>query len=171
LNPLIYTSAIYSEGVVVGMGGYNGNSIAVKVGGNGDVTKSHRLWQQIPGQGGIGSGIVHDGHIYFPDNGGVAHCLNLETGNTVWKERLKGEGRGTAMWSNFTKAGDNIYSINKSGDVIIFKASPTFEQVAANSIGNEESNSSIIVVDGEIFLRTHKALWKIGRGKVTAKLK
>lgn len=171
LNPLIYTSAIYSEGVVVGMGGYNGNSIAVKVGGNGDVTKSHRLWQQVPGQGGIGSGIVHDGHIYFPDNGGVAHCLNLETGNTVWKERLKGEGRGTAMWSNFTKAGDNIYSINKSGDVIIFKASPTFEQVAANSIGNEESNSSIIVVDGEIFLRTHKALWKIGRGKVTAMLK
>ena len=65
----------------------------------------------------------------------------------------------------------SVYILIALGFVIIFKASPTFEQVAANSIGNEESNSSIIVVDGEIFLRTHKALWKIGRGKVTVMLK
>lgn len=170
LNPLIYTSAIYGEGVVVAMGGYQGNSLAVKVGGKGDVTKTHRLWQHVPGEGGIGSGVIHEGHIYFPDNGGIAHCLNLETGNTVWKERLKGPGRNTGIWSNFTMAGGNIYAINKSGDVIVFKASPTFEQVAVNAIGNEESNSSIVIADGEIFLRTYKALWKIGRGTVTAKL-
>ena len=30
LNPLVYTSPLYSEGVVVGMGGYNGMALAVK---------------------------------------------------------------------------------------------------------------------------------------------
>ena len=171
LNPLVYTSAIHGEGVVVAMGGYRGNSLAVKIGGKGDVTNPTASGSTFPGQGGIGSGVIHDGHIYFPDNGGIAHCLNLETGTTVWKERLKGPGRDTGIWSNFTMAGGNIYAINKSGDVIVFKASPTFEQVAVNSIGAEESNSSIVFSDGEIFLRTYKALWKIGRGKVTAKLR
>ena len=45
LNPLIYSSAIYGEGVVVAMGGFLGTSIAVKPGGAGDVTATLRLWQ------------------------------------------------------------------------------------------------------------------------------
>ena len=39
LNPLIYTSPVYGDGVVVTMGGYFGSSMAVKPGGHGDVTK------------------------------------------------------------------------------------------------------------------------------------
>jgi len=171
LNPLVYTSPIVSEGVAVAMGGYRGNSVAVKLGGNGDVTKTHRLWQKIKANGGIGSGVIHDGHIYFPDGGGTARCMSLETGNIIWEQRLQGPGRNRQMWSNFTLVGDNVYAINKSGDVIIFKASPNWKQVAANSIGREESNSSIVVSDGEIYLRTYKALWKIGRAKTTALLR
>lgn len=171
LNPLVYTSQIVGEGVAVAMGGYRGNSIAVKLGGKGDVTKSHRLWQKVKANGGIGSGVIHEGHVYFPDNGGTARCLNLETGNIVWEQKLTGPGRNRQMWSNFTLVGDNIYAINKSGDVFIFKASPNWKQVGVNSIGREESNSSIVVSDGEIFLRTYKALWKIGRGKTTAMLR
>jgi outer membrane protein assembly factor BamB len=171
LNPLVYTSPIAGEGVVVAMGGYKGNSVAVKLGGSGDVTQSHRLWQKVRANGGIGSGVVHEGHIYFPDGGGTARCLNLETGNIVWEQRLSGPGRNRSIWSNFTLVGDNVYAINKSGDVIVFKASPEWRQVAANSIGREESNSSIVVVDGEVYLRTYKALWKIGRGKKTASLR
>ncbi len=171
LNPLVYTSPIAGDGVVVAMGGYKGNSVAVKLGGNGNVTRTHRLWQKIRANGGIGSGVVHKGHVYFPDGGGTARCLNLETGNIVWEQRLSGQGRNRAIWSNFTLVGDNVYAVNKSGDVIIFKASPQWRKVGDNSIGREESNSSIVVADGEIYLRTYKALWKIGRGKATAQLR
>jgi outer membrane protein assembly factor BamB len=43
LNPLIYTSPIFGDGVVVGMGGFYGTTIAAKTGGSGDVTATHRL--------------------------------------------------------------------------------------------------------------------------------
>ena len=56
---------------------------------------------------------------------------------------------------------DRIYVMNKSGDTIVFKAGPEFEVLAVNSIG-EPTNSSVVISDGEIFLRTHQALWKIG---------
>src|SRR3989442_1738180 len=45
LNPLVYTSPLYADGIVVVMGGFNGSALAVKAGGSGDVTETHRLWQ------------------------------------------------------------------------------------------------------------------------------
>ena len=46
LSPLLYTSPMFGDGVLVGSGGYGGNTIAVKPGGSGDVT-AQRLWQKI----------------------------------------------------------------------------------------------------------------------------
>ena len=46
LNPLVYTSPIYGEGIVVAMGGFGGSAIAVRAGGSGDVTESRRVWHQ-----------------------------------------------------------------------------------------------------------------------------
>src|SRR5688572_13069324 len=65
LNELIYTSPIAGEGVVVGMGGFTGTSAAVKQGGKGDVTESHRLWTAVRTKNRLGSGLIHDGHIYI----------------------------------------------------------------------------------------------------------
>ena len=79
LNPLVYTSPVYDDGVVVAMGGYYGNSIGVKVGGSGDVTPTHRLWQEIRHNGGIGSGVAKDGKLYYQDAGGIAYCCLLYT--------------------------------------------------------------------------------------------
>jgi outer membrane protein assembly factor BamB len=65
LSLLAYTSPLVSDEVIVGMSGYHGPAIAVKTGGEGDVTGSHRLWMQ--GQKNpqrVGSGVLVDGHVY-----------------------------------------------------------------------------------------------------------
>jgi hypothetical protein len=67
-------------------------------------------------------------------------------------------------------AGDKLYVPTRSGDVIVLRARPKFELIAANSIGNELSNSSLAVSNGELFLRTHQNLWCISeRGRQTAR--
>lgn len=158
LNPLIYTSPVYHDGVVVAMGGYYGSSMAVKVGGSGDVTKTHRLWRKVRHNGGIGSGVARDGHLYYPSASGVGYCLNVRTGEEIWEERLRGASRRSGAWGSPTLLGDKIYFLNQGGDTIVFRADTKFEQLAANPLG-EQSNSSIVVADGELFVRTHKALW------------
>ena len=84
MNPLVYTSAIVGDGIAVGMGGYKGSCIGVKLGGKGDVTASHRLWQNVGDGNNIGSGVVYKDHIYFLNSTGIATCQELATGKTLW---------------------------------------------------------------------------------------
>ena len=52
----------------------------------------------------------------------------------------------------------------KNGDTHVLKAGPKFESLAKNRIG-EDLYSSIAVSDGELFIRTFKALWCVGAKK------
>ncbi len=158
LNPLVYTSPVHDSGVVVAMGGYYGNSIGVKVGGSGDVTESHRLWQEVRHNGGIGSGVALDGKLYYQDAGGVAYCDDMMTGETIWKARLPGAGKS---WGSFVLAGDRIYTLSQAGDTVVFEASPDGFEVISQANVAEETNSSLAIAGNEIFLRTHEALWCI----------
>jgi hypothetical protein len=50
--------------------------------------------------------------------------------------------------------------ITQGGDCFVFRASPKFELLAINSLG-ERSNSSVAASNGELLIRTHAALWCI----------
>jgi outer membrane protein assembly factor BamB len=160
LNPLVYTSPLFAEGIVVGMGGFNGSAAAVKPGGIEDVTQTHRLWQHPRTKQRIGSGVIHDGHIYIHNDPGVAECFELKTGKLVWEERLRGPEANGTSWSSMVLAEGRLYVINQGGDTFVLKASPKFELLSTNSLG-ETAMSSLATSDGEIFIRTYKNLWCI----------
>jgi len=161
LNPLVYTSPIFAEGIVVSMGGFNGTSIGIRAGGTGDVTDSRRLWHHPKTKQRIGSGAIRDGHIYVHNDPGVAECFELKSGKLVWEERLKGKGASGVNWSSVMIASGNCYTITQGGDCFVFKADPKFEVVSVNPLG-EPCNASIVPAYGDLFIRTHKALWCIG---------
>jgi len=164
LNPLVYTSPIYADDIVVTMGGFNGMSLAVRAGGSGDVTESRRLWHHPRTKQRIGSGVIHDGHIYIHNDPGVAECFELKTGKLVWEQRLTGQGKTGINWSSVMLADGRCYTITQGGDCFVFKASPQFELISVNCLG-EGSNSSIVPSNGELFIRTHQALWCIAEKK------
>lgn len=160
LNPLVYTSPLYADGIVVAMGGFMGTALAVTAGGAGDITGTHRLWLHPKTKQRIGSGVVHDGHIYILNDPGVAECYELKTGKLIWEERLAGKGPDNSSWSSPVLTGDHLYVINHSGDTFVLRASPKFELLATNSL-DEPDNASLAVSDGDIFIRTQRALWCI----------
>jgi outer membrane protein assembly factor BamB len=164
LNPLVYTSPLFVNGIVVAMGGFGGMALAVKAGGSGDVTSTHRLWHQPRTKQRIGSGVIHDGHIYILNDPGVAECFELESGKLVWEQRLKGPGPTGQNWSSLVVADGKCYGMNQGGDGFVFRASPQFELLATNSLG-EKTNASFALSNGEIFIRTDKGLWCIARHK------
>ena len=161
LTPLVYTSPMHAVGVVVAMSGFGGSALAVVAGGEGDVTTTKRLWQHPRSPQRIGSGVIHEGHIYIHNDPGTAMCLNLQSGKEVWSERLVGGTATGANWSSVLLAEGKCYTITQGGDCFVFKASPTFELLATNPLG-ERSNSSLVPADGALLIRTHKALWCIG---------
>jgi outer membrane protein assembly factor BamB len=157
---VIYTTPLWGEGTLVaissGMG--TGTAIAVKPGGTGDITESQRLWRLPRIKNSIGSGVIHDGHLYAISAEGIAECFELQTGNRVWEERLEGSASRNSSWSSMLLDRDRIYLPNQSGDVFVLRAGPKFELLSRNSV-NEPTNASLAAADGELFLRTDKALW------------
>tara|TARA_Y100001934_G_scaffold279901_1_gene385046 strand:+ start:20362 stop:21609 length:1248 start_codon:yes stop_codon:yes gene_type:complete len=162
LNQLVYTSPIYADGIVVAMGGYSGSALAVKAGGKGDVTETHRLWQKPKTPQRIGSAVIYKGHYYILNDRGIAQCFELKTGKEIWAERMRGEGKTSQNWSSLVLSGDKLYAANQGGDAFVFRASPKFELLATNSM-REKTIGSMAVSNGEIFIRTHKNLWCIAK--------
>jgi outer membrane protein assembly factor BamB len=159
LNPLVYASPVAAGDIVLAMGGYNGNSIAVKTGGSGDVTATHRLWHEVRHNGGIGTGVVHGDYYYY--GGSVVSCMEIKTGKEVWKARLPDAG---GSWGSYLLAGDRIYALSQKGSTAIFRANPEKLEVIAQSDLGEQTNSSPVPAGDAMIIRTHEALWCVGEG-------
>src|SRR5262249_3991113 len=122
-----------------------------------------RAWRLERIKSAFGSGVVRDGHLYTISQEGIAECFELSTGKSIWQERLRGPGAQGDSWSSMLLADGKIYVPNKSGDVFVLRASPKFELLATNSV-KEPTNASLAASNGELFLRTDKALWCFAGG-------
>lgn len=161
-SKLFYTSPVYAHDTVVAMCGFHGPAMAIKVGGKGDVTKTHRLWyhkDKIPQR--IGSPVIVGEHVYLVNEIGVAQCFELKTGQEVWNnKRVAGK-----FWGSLVATADNrLYVTSMEGNTFVLKADPSFEELARNPIG-ERVLASIAPSDGDLFIRSYKHLWCIGAKK------
>jgi outer membrane protein assembly factor BamB len=157
--PLAYASPMESDGVIVALGGYRGASFAVRAGGEGDVTETHRLWHQPSGNGWLGTGIIDNGLVYAADMGGVLTCFEADTGEEVWKGRAGGGG----TWSSITQTADGLmFLLTKSGTTMVFRPDrEQLDQVAENAL-NENTNASVVIAGDDLLIRTDQALWCFG---------
>ncbi|EMI18624.1 serine/threonine protein kinase related protein [Rhodopirellula maiorica SM1] len=157
-GPLAYASPMESDGVVVALGGYGGASLAVRAGGRGDVTKTHRVWHKSKDQGWLGTGVVHHGLIYICNMNGVLSCIDVQTGDQLWKARTEGGG----TWSSITQTADGrMFLLTKTGTTTVFEPDSTkLNKIAENKL-NENTNASIVAAGTDILIRTDDALWCI----------
>jgi outer membrane protein assembly factor BamB len=128
----------------------------------GDVTNSHRLWQTRLTKECVGSPVAAGGHVYLVTTFGSVICLDLSTGKKVAEQRLAGEGSLGGSWSSAVLAGERLLVPNQSGEVFVFKPTPKLELLGVNPAGDEITCASPAVADGDVFLRTYKALWCFG---------
>ena len=161
---LVYASPLIADGMGVAMTGARGPAFAFRLGGTGDVTETNRLWGISNSQPDrLGSGMVVGNYIYVANaDVGTAQCIELQTGDQVWRARLPG-----AHWGSIVYADGRMYVTSRSGITSVFLPNPgRFELVASNDLG-ESSDSTLAISDGQIFLRTHEHLFCIGQRPAT----
>jgi len=132
--------------------------LALKPGGSGDVTTSHKLWEF--GNGPDVPTPASDGkYLYVVNDGGVVFCLDVKTGAIVYgPERLK---PGTYSASPVIADG-RIYVTSEEGVTSVYAAGSQFKILAENAT-HEYTLSSVAVSRGQIFLRTENNLYAIGK--------
>jgi outer membrane protein assembly factor BamB len=163
LQGYVYASALIGKGVAVGMSGYGKSSIAVKLGGTGDITKD-RLWHHPkPANQRVGSGMIVGDHVYVIDENGLPRCYELATGKNLWSDR---DAFKSVTWGSMIHAEGRLYVLMRNGDTVVLAARPQYELLAVNPLAKgEQTNSSLAVSDGEVFIRTFKSLWCVGEKK------
>lgn len=158
LNSYCYASPLYSDGIAVGMSGYGGSALAVKLEGPGDITAS-RLWLHPRNTQRVGSGLIVKGYVYVVDENGVPRCYDLKTGEEQWKIE-KRPGSGASTWGSMVHVDGRLYVLMRNGETLVMAAKPTFELLAVNKLGGS-TNSSLAISSGQVFVRTFTHLWCI----------
>ncbi len=157
LGTEVYTMPTLGDNLIVGISGHNGPAMAVRPGGTGDVTESHRLWVTPRNAQRVGSGVIHNGYLYVSNATGIVECIEAKTGKLVWKERV-----GGTLWGSMLLANNNLYVSNQQGEIFVFDSGPKFHLIAKNDM-QEHMKAALSPSDGQLFIRTHKTLYCIGQ--------
>ncbi|MBM3981828.1 MAG: serine/threonine protein kinase [Planctomycetes bacterium] len=151
-------SVVAHDGIVYAIGGRSGTAaLAVKTGGTGDVTKTHRLWTGTKGSN-VSSPVFHDKHVYFAnDSQGIAYCLEAATGKAVYEERLP---RAGTVYASSLMADGKIYYVTRDGRTFVVAAKPEYELLATNDLRDGGIfHATPVAADGKLFLRSDKFLY------------
>jgi hypothetical protein len=151
-------TVVSKDGIVYTIGARAKNALAVKAGGKGDVTKTNLLWTKRFGSN-VTSPSVYGGHLYWVNDGGVAYCLRAKDGEKVYEQRLTGR-----VYASVTIADGKIYVVSQKDGTFVLAAGPKFEQLAHNTLSDDSTfNGSPAVSQGQLFLRSDKCLYCIGK--------
>ncbi len=161
INDYICPSIVVHDGILFALGGRQNKTVAVRSGGSGDVTETHRRWELAKGSN-VCSPVIHDGHIYWAKESGIVYCANIDTGELVYGQRLK--PNSGLVYASPLLSGGNLYYVSRQNGTYVVAAKPEFELVAHNVIEGDESvfNASPVPTSDGLLLRSDEYLYHIG---------
>jgi outer membrane protein assembly factor BamB len=150
--------ATLADGLIYTTRGYrSGPYVAIRPGGQGDVSNSHVVWRVPTGAPYIASLIHYQGLIYTAGELGVVTCLEATTGERVWQERV-----GGVFTASPVAADGRIYLVSETGETVVLKAGRTLEVLSRNKLEGHFVASPAIS-RGRIFLRGDSELFAVGK--------
>jgi outer membrane protein assembly factor BamB len=130
--------------------------IAVNPEGEGDIADQNILWRIKTPILQLLTPVIKDGLIYTINSKSKLMCINSETGQTLYSERITGKYNSSPV-----HAAGNIYFCSTRGETIIIKEGRDYELVAKNRLEGEIWATPAILRNS-ILIRTSKFLYRIG---------
>jgi outer membrane protein assembly factor BamB len=133
--------------------------VAIKLGGNGDITATNLLWREIKAVPEVPSPLFYNGLVYMIKNGGIVSCMNAKSGKLLYRERFGASG---PYFSSPITASGRIYIASLKGIITVFEAGDQLNIIAKNEM-NERIYATPAVVDNTLYVRTTKHLYAFGK--------
>lgn len=154
-------SPVVEAGVVVAPYARGATITAVKLGGSGDVTASHVVWTKTGLGADVPTPTAAAGKAYVCTDKGEVACLDVKSGETVWKGQL--EKNRNAFSSSPVLAGGKIYLTREDGRTFVVKQGEQFELLGENVLDGEFVVATPVFAGGRIYIRTLESLYCIGK--------
>ena len=156
----IVNSPLVGDGMVFA-GSRSNPYLAVRTGGQGDVSSSHVAWT-TPNGPDVATPVSDGRYIYLIRENGDLFAHDVKSGALVYGPQRLAPGTYSA---SPILADGKIYVTSEDGVTSVFRAGPKFELLAENQV-NGYCLSTIAVSDGQLFLRTDKFLYCVGSRRV-----
>jgi outer membrane protein assembly factor BamB len=154
-------SPVFHDGVIYASRGYrSGPYMAIRPGGRGDVTATKVAWRVPTGAPYVSSLLYYDGVVYMANDVGVLTAVDAASGERVWQERVDGVFSASPV-----AGGGHVYFVSEGGETVVLKAGAKDrapQVVAKNALG-ERAVASPAISNGQIFIRTDRHVFAIGR--------
>lgn len=159
------SSSVASDNIVVAPYARGGTLTAIKMGGSGDVTKSHVMWTNQDTSADVPTPTIVNDRVYVlrdtRNTRGTIDCLDLETGKQIWSGQLE-KHRMTFRASPIFADG-KLYVTRQDGTIFVVDAlADEFKVLAKNNIANEHTIATPAFVGGKILIRTEEHIYMVG---------
>jgi len=151
-------SPVVGDGLIYTSSGFEAPTLrAIRLGGKGDVTKTHIAWEQKRGVAALSSLLYVKPYLYSISRDNILHCIEASSGKIVWLERLSG-----VHWASPVYADGRIYILSEEGVTIVLRPGAKYDEVAQNDIG-DTCLASMAVSQGNFYIRSAQHLYCIGK--------
>ncbi len=130
---------------------FNNSLLAIRPGGDGDISASHIAFQVKKGAPEVPSPLYYQGRIWMVRNGGILTVIDAKSGKEAFPQTRLSPG---GIFYASPVAGDGkVYLASDAGVVIVLKSSERYEVLSEVDLG-ETIRATPALVDGVIYLRT-----------------
>ncbi|MCA8985802.1 MAG: PQQ-like beta-propeller repeat protein [Planctomycetaceae bacterium] len=145
------------ERVFIGTGFGKGSLLAVNPHqARGDVTDTHVPWVVSRSMPSKPSPLLIEGRVYtIADKIGIVSCVNAETGDLLWQERLGGTFTASPVY-----AAGRIYFCDEDGKSFVVTPGDTLQIVAENQL-EAGCMATPAPVGDSLYLRTRTHLYRL----------
>jgi outer membrane protein assembly factor BamB len=131
--------------------------IALKPGGDGELSADKVAWKQTSGLPYVPSPLFYRGRVYLVRDGGMVSCFNSKTGTPYYqKERLDAEG---SYYASPVAADGRIYFVSLNGRVSVVAAGGEKPGILRHVDFHERICATPALVENTLYLRTASALF------------
>ncbi len=138
----------------------DGGLLAIRAGGQGDITRRGPLWRFDKSVPEISSSLFYRGVLYLINDGGVAMAFQPESGKLLKRKRLPGPSLG-GYYASPVAADGKVLLVSERGVVTVLEAGEDLNVLAVNPLG-EDCYATPALADGRVFLRTDAAVYAFG---------
>ncbi|MDA8018236.1 MAG: PQQ-binding-like beta-propeller repeat protein [Thermoanaerobaculia bacterium] len=126
--------------------------------GVGELGTDHVLWRAEGMASGFGSPLFHGDCVLFVNKAGAATCVDRESGEERWTERLPG-----SVWAAPLAVGERVYFFTKEGPTAVLEHDTTGARlIASNSLGLDGNVYGVAAVMGAFLVRSGTELVRVG---------
>ena len=151
-TPVVGGQTVYISGSFRG-------TTAIKVEKQGESYKTKTLWKNPELSVQFNTPVLKGGLLFGISSRNFLFCMNAETGERKWIERVRGErGYGTVV-----DVGPVLLALPENGKLIVFEPSEKFKQVASYKVADEGTYAYPIATGNRIYIKDFDSvtLWTV----------